>query len=109
MNKQDKQTIIADFKKVIEKLKLHNGNGFICNQLEKVFAKNISIKYFKESKSKAEQFTLDSNIPKSWVKYDDSLVWWMYPQTDSKTITSDQVVDLKISFLESLIKELEEE
>ncbi len=106
MTKQDKQIIIADFKKVIEKLKLHDGNGFICNQLENVFAEDISIEYFKESKSKAEQFTLDSNIPKSW---EGSNPWWRYPGTGSKTITSDQVVDLKISFLESLIKELEEE
>ncbi len=111
MTKQDKQIIIGDFKKVIKELNIEGEHFFICNILDNIKANTISIKYFKESEEKAKEFTLKSSIPESW---NGNFSWWTWLisddlyQKDIKVIKQ-KLVKLKIAFLESLIKELEEE
>ena len=104
MKKQEKQQIIDDFKKVIEKLKLYEGGGYICVLLNNLA--NITYEYFMNSKGEAKEFTLKSNIPNCWHEY---YAWWyMSPIKEEHKFTTQQVVDLKIEFLQLLIKELEE-
>ena len=108
MNKQDKQIIIDDFKKVIDKLTLRN--IFICCILDDI-GYSTTRKYFKseETLEKAEKFTLASDIPESW---SGGYSWWEWTEKGEKIEVKkykQKILDLKISFLESLIKELEEE
>lgn len=111
MNKQDKQIIIDDFKKVIKGLNIEGEHFYICNVLDNIKANVISIEYFKESEEKAKEFTLKSSIPESWK---GSFSWWTWLIGDDLyekgiEVIKQKLVDLKISFLESLIKKLEEE